>query len=171
MEHESGKQNITIAEIAKRAGVSTATVSYVLSDRQDVKIGEETRGRILALCSELGYQKGAKRKTAAKKQITIDDIAREAGVSTATVSYIVNDRKDVKISEETRKRCCRSATCGSIPLPPSHGCWRGKRTTSSASARRGADILRRTHGIMRSCRNCSTRFSAKITARSCSRPP
>ena len=104
MEHESGKQNITIAEIAKRAGVSTATVSYVLSDRQDVKIGEETRGRILALCSELGYQKGAKRKTAAKKQITIDDIAREAGVSTATVSYIVNDRKDVKISEETRKK-------------------------------------------------------------------
>ena len=41
---------------------------------------------------------------AAKKQITIDDIAREAGVSTATVSYIVNDRQDVKISEETRRK-------------------------------------------------------------------
>ena len=94
MEHESGKQNITIAEIAKRAGVSTATVSYVLNDRQDIKIGEETRGRILALCSELGYQKGARRKRTAKKQVTIDDIAREAGVSTATVSYIVNDRKE-----------------------------------------------------------------------------
>ena len=103
MEHESGKQNITIAEIAKRAGVSTATVSYVLSDRQDVKIGEETRRRILALCSELGYRKGAGRK-GTKKQVTIDDIAREAGVSTATVSYIVNGRKDVKISEETRKK-------------------------------------------------------------------
>lgn len=103
MEQESGKQNITIAEIAKRAGVSTATVSYVLNDRQDVKISEETRERILALCRELGYRKGVKR-TAAKKQVTIDDIAREAGVSTATVSYIVNDRKDVKISEETRKK-------------------------------------------------------------------
>lgn len=103
MEQESGKQNITIAEIAKRAGVSTATVSYVLNDRQDVKISEETRERILALCRELGYRKGFKRK-AAKKQVTIDDIAREAGVSTATVSYIVNDRKDVKISEETRKK-------------------------------------------------------------------
>ena len=54
MEQESGKQNITIAEIAKRAGVSTATVSYVLNDRQDVKISEETRERILALCRELG---------------------------------------------------------------------------------------------------------------------
>lgn len=103
MEQESGKQNITIAEIAKRAGVSTATVSYVLNNRQDVKISEETRERILALCRELGYRKGVKR-AAAKKQVTIDDIAREAGVSTATVSYIVNDRKDVKISEETRKK-------------------------------------------------------------------
>ncbi len=104
MKHEDGKNNITIAEIAKRAGVSSATVSYVVSDRQDVKISEQTRERILAICKELGYQKGAKRSSATKKQVTIDDIAREAGVSTATVSYIVNDRKDVKISDETRKK-------------------------------------------------------------------
>ena len=104
MEQENGKQNVTIAEIARRAGVSTATVSYVLSDRQDVKIGEETRERILALCRELGYQKGARRKRTAKKRVTIDDIAREAGVSTATVSYIVNGRTDVKIGEETRRK-------------------------------------------------------------------
>lgn len=104
MEKENGKQSITIAEIAKRAGVSTATVSYVLNGRQDVKIAPKTRERILALCRELGYEKGARRKAASKKQVTIDDIAREAGVSTATVSYIVNDKKDVKISEETRKK-------------------------------------------------------------------
>ena len=104
MEQENGTKNVTIAEIARRAGVSSATVSYVISDRQDVKIAKSTRERILSICKELGYQKGAKRKAAAKKQVTIDDIAREAGVSTATVSYIVNDRKDVKISEETRKK-------------------------------------------------------------------
>lgn len=38
------------------------------------------------------------------KRITIKDIAREAGVSTATVSYIINDRKDQSISEETRNK-------------------------------------------------------------------
>lgn len=97
---ESGK--VTIAEIAHRAGVSSATVSYVLSGRQDVKISDATRERILALCSQLGYEKGAARKLPGK--VTIDDIAREAGVSTATVSYIINDRKDVKISEETRRK-------------------------------------------------------------------
>lgn len=35
-------------------------------------------------------------------KITIKDIAREAGVSVATVSYVLNQRNDQKISEETR---------------------------------------------------------------------
>ena len=104
MEQEHGTKNVTIAEIARRAGVSSATVSYVISDRQDVKIAKSTRERILTICKELGYQKGARRKPPSKKRVTIDDIAREAGVSTATVSYIVNGRTDVKIGEETRRK-------------------------------------------------------------------
>lgn len=104
MEQENGAKNVTIAEIARRAGVSSATVSYVISDRQDVKIAKSTRERILTICKELGYQKGARRKPPSKKRVTIDDIAREAGVSTATVSYIVNGRTDVKIGEETRRK-------------------------------------------------------------------
>lgn len=39
-----------------------------------------------------------------KKRVTTADIAREAGVSIATVSYILNDRKDVKVAEATRKK-------------------------------------------------------------------
>ena len=39
-----------------------------------------------------------------RKKITIKDVARQAGVSTATVSYIVNNRTDIKITEETRKK-------------------------------------------------------------------
>ncbi len=38
------------------------------------------------------------------KRITIKDVAREAGVSVATVSYVVNNRTDIHISDDTRKK-------------------------------------------------------------------
>ena len=45
----------TITDIAKRAGVSTATVSYVLNDAPGSRIPENTRTRVRAIADELGY--------------------------------------------------------------------------------------------------------------------
>ena len=43
------------------------------------------------------------------KKITIRDVAREAGVSIATVSYVLNNRSDQKISAQTRKKVLQIA--------------------------------------------------------------
>lgn len=44
-----------------------------------------------------------------EKKVTVKDVAREAGVSVATVSYIMNNRTDQKISDATRKKVLQIA--------------------------------------------------------------
>lgn len=44
-----------------------------------------------------------------EKKVTGKDVAKAAGVSVATVSYIMNNRPDQKISEETRKKVLQIA--------------------------------------------------------------
>ena len=44
-----------------------------------------------------------------EKKVTIRDVAREAGVSVATVSYVLNNRSDQKISAETKKKVLQIA--------------------------------------------------------------
>lgn len=53
-----------------------------------------------------------------EKKITVKDVAREAGVSVATVSYIMNNRTDQKISSETRKKVLQIANL--LNYRPSH---------------------------------------------------
>ena len=45
---------VTIRDVARRAGVSTATVSYVLNDSRPV--GKDTRKRVLHAAEDLGYR-------------------------------------------------------------------------------------------------------------------
>lgn len=52
------------------------------------------------------------------KKVTVKDVAKEAGVSVATVSYIMNNRTDQKISEATRKKVLQIANL--LNYTPSH---------------------------------------------------
>lgn len=51
----AGVRRPTIRDVAKLSGVSVATVSYVLNGKESQTISEETKRRVAAAVSELGY--------------------------------------------------------------------------------------------------------------------
>jgi DNA-binding LacI/PurR family transcriptional regulator len=54
---------VTSADVARRAGVSRATVSYVLNDTPGQSISADTRRRVLAAAAGLGYAPSAAART------------------------------------------------------------------------------------------------------------
>lgn len=46
---------LTVSDVAREAGVSRATVSYVLNDRRDMRVSEPTRRRVMDVARRLGY--------------------------------------------------------------------------------------------------------------------
>lgn len=52
-------KKLTLRDIAAACGVSTATVSYVLNGREEQRISEETRNRILHYVHIMGYESSA----------------------------------------------------------------------------------------------------------------
>lgn len=52
-------QRVTMSDVARRAGVSRTTVSFVLNDKPGATIPDETRRRILKAIDELGYRPNA----------------------------------------------------------------------------------------------------------------
>lgn len=55
----AARRRVTSVDVAKEAGVSQTTVSYVLNDVPHQKISEETRRRVLAAVDRLGYTPSA----------------------------------------------------------------------------------------------------------------
>lgn len=73
---------VTAADIAKACGVSQATVSYVLNDRQDKSISPATREKILAAARSLSYYPDAgARGMRTRKAMSIGVIAGQDSIS------------------------------------------------------------------------------------------
>jgi LacI family transcriptional regulator len=49
-------RRVTMADVARQAGVSRTAVSFVLSNRQDMRISAQTRERVMLAAQELGYR-------------------------------------------------------------------------------------------------------------------
>ena len=63
------KKNVTAKDIAKLCGVSQATVSYVINNRQNQKISEETRRKVLDAVEALHYYPNASAKSMRTKTV------------------------------------------------------------------------------------------------------
>lgn len=72
----SAKTSPTSKEVARRAGVSRTTVSFVLNNVRDQGISEATRNRVLQAAQEIGYEPNAAARTL-------------AGGTTGTVALVI----------------------------------------------------------------------------------
>ncbi|MFB0546346.1 MAG: LacI family DNA-binding transcriptional regulator [Anaerolineae bacterium] len=62
------KKRVTSWDVAKRAGVSRTTVSFVLNNTPNIQITEETRQRVLAAARELNYYPNAAARSLATRR-------------------------------------------------------------------------------------------------------
>jgi LacI family transcriptional regulator len=53
------QRTVTLRDVARRAGVSVSTVSLVVNDKSEARIGEGTRQRVQQAVNELGYRTNA----------------------------------------------------------------------------------------------------------------
>ena len=84
--------NVTIYDVAGRAGVSLATVSRVMNNPE--KVNEATRERVLAVIKELGYRPNAiARGLASRKSTTVGVVT--ADVSRASTAQLLSGIFDI----------------------------------------------------------------------------
>lgn len=77
---QENKGRVTMQDVAREAGVSQSTVSFVLNGNSDVRIGEEAQARVLDAAARLGYRHRSGLRSRARDQgpfigFMIDEIA------------------------------------------------------------------------------------------------
>jgi LacI family transcriptional regulator, galactose operon repressor len=104
----------TSADVATEAGVSRTTVSFVLNNRTDVKIPDETRQRVRSAAARIGYHPhGPARQLAAGRSHVIALVLRQRPEQIAADAVLV----------ETLRGLASAARTGGFrvlvePLPP-----------------------------------------------------
>lgn len=79
---ESKDKKITVRDVAKEAGVSVATVSYILNNRPDQKISAATKKKVLQIANLLNYKPSHAAKSLAEGRNNIIGITYQLNPST-----------------------------------------------------------------------------------------
>jgi LacI family transcriptional regulator len=120
----TSKRNVTMTDVARHAGVSQTTVSFVLNSNGTPNIPDETRQRVLAAIEELGYEPDARAqalRSGSTKTIAlvipdlrnphfceyataIEEAARTSGYHLLLFSTTLNDEYAIDIFKDLARR-------------------------------------------------------------------
>jgi LacI family transcriptional regulator, galactose operon repressor len=85
---------VTMRDVAKAAGVSVATVSHVVNDKQGARIGEAARERVRRAIEELGYRPNALAKNLVSGHSKFIGLVADAIATTPFAGQIIHGAQD-----------------------------------------------------------------------------
>lgn len=100
MTHESKeppkprRHAVTLHDIAKAAGVSVATASFVANGKRDVRLTDETRERVQRVIDELGYRPNAMAKNLVSGGSKFIGLVADAIATTPFAGQIIHGAQD-----------------------------------------------------------------------------
>lgn len=86
---EQPSRTVTLRDVARRAGVSVSTVSLVVNEKPEARIGEGTRQRVLQAVNELGYRTNALARSLVRGQSPFIGLVADAISTTPFAGKIV----------------------------------------------------------------------------------
>ncbi|GAB3755093.1 LacI family DNA-binding transcriptional regulator [Zhihengliuella somnathii] len=93
MNGSSSGRAVTMADVARTAGVSRAAVSFVLNERSDISIPEATRERVLATAAQLGYRRNAAARALASQRSGLFGLVTEIVTSPFAADIITGAQR------------------------------------------------------------------------------
>ena len=91
---KSRRSSVTLHDIAKVAGVSVATVSFVANGKRDVRLTDETRERVQQVIDELGYRPNAMAKSLVSGGSKFIGLVADAIATTPFAGQIIHGAQD-----------------------------------------------------------------------------
>lgn len=85
---------VTMRDVAKAAGVSVATVSHVVNDKKDARIGAAAQARVRAAIAELGYRPNALAKNLVSGRSKFIGLVADAIATTPFAGRIIQGAQD-----------------------------------------------------------------------------
>ena len=91
----SGERHpVTLHDVAKAAGVSVATASFVANGKRNVRLSDATRARVQRVIDELGYRPNAMAKNLANRSSKFIGLVADAIATTPFAGQIIHGAQD-----------------------------------------------------------------------------